>query len=230
MLKKYLKFNLLFALLIILELYAEFNQLNTVRYLIKPCIVLSLLILVYVETKLKGRFHKRVFTGLVFALAGDIFLMLVWQNTAYFMFGLIAFLICHLFYTSAFYLDFCSAPELDKKGARIAIACGAIFSISLYFFMRPHLGTMKLPVMAYTFVITMMAMMAAFRNLRVNTVSFNLVLAGAIFFILSDTILAYNKFVKGFDFASVFIMLTYMVAQYLIAMGTISRKLINQPV
>ncbi|MNR29801.1 YhhN-like protein [compost metagenome] len=86
---------------------------------------------------------------------------------------------------------------------------------------------MKLPVMVYTFVISMMMMMAAFRNQRVNTLSFNLILAGALCFLLSDSILAYNKFVKGFDFAGVLIMASYMAAQYLITMGAVERKLLK---
>lgn len=227
MLKKYLKFNLLFVLIFILQIYAEFNELSTLRYLIKPCIVLSLLLMLYTQTRLKGRFHKRLFTGLIFALAGDVLLMLAWQNPSYFMYGLVAFLTCHIFYISAFYLDFRSAQELDKKGARIAIILCAIFSIAFYFYLRPHLGGMKLPVMIYTFVISMMMMMAAFRNQRVNTLSFNLILFGALCFLLSDSILAYNKFVKGFDFAGVLIMATYMAAQYLITMGAVERKLLK---
>ncbi|WP_342327413.1 lysoplasmalogenase [Pedobacter sp. FW305-3-2-15-E-R2A2] len=227
MLKKYLKFNLLFALIFILQIYAEFNELSTLRYVIKPCIVLSLLLMLYTQTGLKGRFHKRLFTGLIFALAGDALLMLAWQDPAYFMYGLVAFLICHIFYISAFYLDFRSAQELDKKGARIAIILCALFSITFYFYLRPHLGGMKLPVMIYTFVISMMMMMAAFRNQRVNTLSFNLILFGALCFLLSDSILAYNKFVKGFDFAGVLIMATYMAAQYLITMGAVERKLLK---
>ncbi|SHE60670.1 lysoplasmalogenase [Pedobacter caeni] len=227
MLKKYLKFNLLFTLIFILQIYAEFNEVSSLRYLIKPCIVLSLLIMLYTQTGLKGRFHKRLFTGLVFALAGDVLLMLAWKAPSYFMYGLVAFLICHVYYISAFYLDFRSAQELDKKGARIAIVLCALFSISFYFFLRPHLGAMKLPVMVYTFVISMMMMMAAFRNKRVNTISFNLILFGALCFLLSDSILAYNKFVKGFDFAGVLIMATYMVAQYLITMGGVERKLLK---
>jgi uncharacterized membrane protein YhhN len=76
-------------------------------------------------------------------------------------------------------------------------------------------------------VISLMMMMAAFRNLRVNRSSFLLILFGAIFFLVSDALLALNKFVIQFDYAGVFIMATYMAAQYLITMGAVDRKLIN---
>lgn len=229
MLKKHSKFNALFAVIFLLQLLAEFDhQLIRLKYTTKPLIVLSLLLMLYVGTKLKGRFHKRIFAGLIFALAGDMLLMQAGQDQAYFMYGLVAFLICHICYISAFYLDFRSAPELDKKGARIAIFLCAAFSIGFYFYIRPHLGTMKLPVLAYTFVISLMMMMAAFRNLRVNRSSFLLILCGAICFLVSDSLLAFNKFVSQFDYAGVFIMATYMAAQYLITMGAVDRKLLNK--
>jgi len=228
MLKKYLKFNLIFALIFILQLAAECYNLATLRYITKPLIVISLLVMFAISTKLKGRFHKRLFTGLIFGLAGDVLLMLVWQNEAFFMYGLIAFLLCHIFYIRAFYLDFSSAPQLDKKGARIAIVLCALFSISFYVYIRHSLGAMKLPVMIYTFIISLMMMMAAFRNMRVNKLSFNLILFGAIFFLMSDSILAYNKFVNSFDLAGLLIMATYMIAQYLITIGGIERQLVKR--
>jgi Predicted membrane protein len=228
MLKKYLKFNLIFALIFILQLAAECYNLATLRYITKPLIVISLLVMFAISTKLKGRFHKRLFTGLIFGLAGDVLLMLVWQNEAFFMYGLIAFLLCHIFYIRAFYLDFSSAPQLDKKGARIAIVLCALFSISFYVYIRHSLGAMKLPVMIYAFIISLMMMMAAFRNMRVNKLSFNLILFGAIFFLMSDSILAYNKFVNSFDLAGLLIMATYMIAQYLITIGGIERQLVKR--
>ncbi|WP_214226535.1 lysoplasmalogenase [Pedobacter sp. B4-66] len=228
MFKKYLKFNLIFALIFIFQLVAEYYQLERLRYVTKPLIVISLLIIFAMRTKLKGRFHKRLFTGLVFGLAGDVLLMFVWKNESYFMYGLIAFLLCHIFYIRAFYLDFQSAPELDKKGARIAIAICMVFAIGYYVYIRQDLGAMKLPVMVYTFIISLMMMMAAFRNMRVNKISFNLILFGAMFFLVSDSILAYNKFVNSFDLAGLLIMGTYMIAQYLITVGGIERHLIKR--
>ncbi len=228
MLKKHTKFNLLFAIIFFLQLLAEYHQLVRLRAVTKPMIVLSLMLLLCVVTKLKGRFHKRLFAGLVFALSGDVLLMQASVAPVYFTYGLAAFLVCHLCYISAFYLDFRSAPELDKKGARLAIALCAVFSIGFYFYIRPHLGSMRLQVLAYTIVISLMLMMAAFRNMRVNRSSFLLIMTGAILFYLSDSLLAFNKFVLSFNHAGVLIMATYMAAQYLIVMGAADRKLIHK--
>lgn len=226
MLKKYPKFNLLFSLIFILHLVAISTSSVALLYITKPSIVVSLLVMLSLSTALKGRFHKRLFTGLLFALAGDVLLMAVPQSPTFFIYGLIAFLTAHLFYISAFYLDFRSAPELDKKGARIAILICSLTGMGFYVVIRESLGIMKLPVMAYVFVICFMMMMASFRNMRVNTLSFRLILFGAMLFLISDSLLAFNKFVQPFNHAHLLIMATYMAAQYLITMGAIERKLI----
>jgi len=227
MFKKYLKFNLLFALIFVFQLFAEVQQNTLFRQIVKPCIILSLLMLLVSATGLKGRFHKRVFAGLIFGLAGDVFLLFASESESWFMLGLLAFLVAHICYISAFYLDFKSAPELDKSGARIAIGTCAVLVIGFYSYLRPHLGHMKLPVMIYMLVISMMVMMACFRNLRVNKLSFNLILTGAILFAISDSMLAYHKFVEEFGFSQALIMASYMAAQYLIVLGASERKLLN---
>lgn len=229
MFKKYPWFSLLFVIIAVLHLGSITLGSTVAQYITKPIIVISLLIMLGMGTRLSGRFHKRLFTGLLFALAGDILLMFVAQNQSFFIYGLIAFLICHLFYISAFYLDFRSAPELDKKGARIAIVICALLGMGFYVFIRQNLGILKLPVMAYIFMICFMMMMAVFRNQRVNVLSFNLILYGAMFFIVSDALLAYNRFVQPFNHAHIMIMITYMTAQYLITMGAIARKLTAAP-
>lgn len=229
MFKKYPWFTLLFAIIAVFHLISIALSSAIGQYITKPMIVISLLIMLGLSTALRGRFHKRLFTGLLFAMAGDILLMFVAHDQSFFIYGLIAFLICHIFYISAFYLDFRSAPELDKRGARFAIVICALLGMGFYVFIRQNLGMLKLPVMAYIFIICFMMMMAVFRNQRVNVLSFNLILYGAMFFIISDGLLAYNKFVLPFNHAHLMIMITYMTAQYLITIGAIERKLIAAP-
>jgi uncharacterized membrane protein YhhN len=86
----------------------------------------------------------------------------------------------------------------------------------------PYLGGMKLPVMIYALVITVMAMQALFRYGFTSSKSFVLIFAGALFFMLSDSLLAVNKFMKPLPLASLFIMTTYILAQYLIVEGFIA--------
>jgi len=224
---RHLKFQFLYASVFFLQLLAEYQQLIRLKQTTKPLITILLLLVLYFTTRLSGKFHKRIFTGLLFSLAGDI--LLLQPGYAPFVYGLSAFLICHLFYISAFYLDFKSAPQLDKRGARIAILTCAVLCTSFYFYLRPLLGPMRLPVLAYSLVIAMMVMMAAFRNQRVNRKSFSFVLAGTICFAVSDALLAIHQLSDPFPEAGLFITGSYMAAQYLITMGAISRKLLNKP-
>ncbi|RYE54560.1 MAG: lysoplasmalogenase [Sphingobacteriales bacterium] len=97
-----------------------------------------------------------------------------------------------------------------------------------FFFLRPYLGPMRVPVLGYSLTITFMLMMAAFRNMRVNQSSFEMIMIGALFFYVSDALLAINRFVTFFSLANLAIMVTYMIAQYLITMGAINRTLLNK--
>lgn len=227
MLKKYLVFSLAYALIFALVLAAGYWHLTMLNYAVKPCISLMLIVFLCLTTKLKGRFHQRLFTGLVFALTGDTLLLMLSYNASYFLFGMIAFIICHLFYISAFYLDFRSAQELDKKGAKIAIISCAVIFTAFYLYLRPYLPLLKLPILACIFVGALLTMMAAFRNQRVNPISFKLIFAGVLFFILTDGLMAQIHFIRPFDHADLLISATYMIAQYLIIMGGAERKLVH---
>ena len=227
-LKKHLAFSLIFLVIAIIQIGGQSFDIESLKTYTKPFIVIWLAIFLIASTSLKGRFHKRILTGLVFSLIGDIFLLFSPLNEEYFSYGLLAFLLCHLFYIRAFYLDFKSAPELDKVGARVAIITCAILSTAFFFILRPHLGPMRVPILAYIIIISLMFMMAAFRNLRVNKVSFYLILFGAACFIVSDALLAYSKFVTSFAGSHILVLVTYMVGQYLIVLGSVERQLLHK--
>ncbi len=231
MLKKHIQFSFAFAFIFILQILIDSDSttakavLEDFSYAIKPLITISLMIFYVYHTQLKGRFAKRLFTGLLFGLFGDSFLMFEHINSSFFMYGLICFLIGHLCYISAFFLDYSWNPSLEKKATRIALVIFGVFCVGFYLYLRPNLGEMKIPVMIYAFVISIMGIMAVNRKGRVNTFSFNMILIGAILFVISDAILAINKFSLPFPYASIPIMATYMLAQYLITVGAVERKL-----
>jgi len=227
MIKKHLIFNLSYALIFILVLISVYAEIPMIGYILKPFIHLSLLGFIFIVTRIRGRFHQRLFTGLVFALTGETLFMLHSYDPSYFLFGLVSFLICHLFYISAFYLDFLSAKELDKKGARITVFLSAIFFTGTYFYLRPYLGLLKLPVLAYIFMVALLTMMAAFRNQRVNPLSFKMVLTGVFFIICTDLIIAYAHFINPFYLSDLLAGAVYMIGQYLIIVGAVERKLIH---
>jgi uncharacterized membrane protein YhhN len=105
------------------------------------------------------------------------------------------------------------------------IAVFTAFCAGFFFYLKPNLGSMQIPVLVYTIAISAMGVMAASRFGRVNLLSFELVFYGALFFIFSDSILAYNKFIDPLPASGIFVMSSYMLAQYFIVYGSIERKL-----
>jgi uncharacterized membrane protein YhhN len=97
----------------------------------------------------------------------------------------------------------------------------------LFYYLHIGLGDMLIPVVIYMLVILTMATTAFLRRDKVNTVSFNLVFIGSIFFMLSDSILALDKFYKPIPFSNISIIITYAIAQYLIVLGIIKSKCNN---
>jgi uncharacterized membrane protein YhhN len=225
---KHLKFSILFLLVAAMQLTGQLLHIVKLSTFSKPLITLSLAIFLITATSIKGRFHKRMLAGLIFALLGDMIPYFFGIRESFFVYQLAAFLGCSLCYISAFYLDFKSAPELDKKGAKLTIISCGILSTAYFFYLRPHLGLMRVPVLAYILVISLMFMMAAFRNLRVNSTSFYLIIIGAGCFVISDALLAYNEFVVNLPYSQSFVILTYMVAQLLITLGAVERQLIHK--
>lgn len=219
-------FSFIFALVFIVQLYAETAGNIFLLQFSKPLIVISLMVWLYSSTNLKGRFHKRIFTGLIFALAGDVLLMLQAGRPMFFIYGLIAFLLCHIFYIRAFTLDHRSNPKHRTPYFLWIVGVFAIFCSGLFFYLQPKLGAMQFPVLMYAIIITVMALMAVNRYGKVNIFSFKLILYGALFFLLSDSVLAINKFTQTIPQAGVLIMASYMIAQYLIVYGTVVRELV----
>ena len=223
--RKFKIFGYLFFIVFVVQMYAEYTGNTTLRILSKPLIVICLLFWLFVSTRLKEKFHQLIFAGLVCALAGDILLSLQIVDPSFFMFGLIAFLFCHLCYFSAFLLDYRSSRAPKNSFFFWMIAVFAAFCAGFFFYLKPNLGSLQIPVLVYTLVISAMGVMAASRFGRVNLLSFELVFYGALFFIFSDSILAYNKFIDPLPASGIFVMSSYMLAQYFIVYGSIERKL-----
>ena len=77
--RKYHKiFSLLFTIVFIVQLYAEYRNDITLRFVSKPLITIILMAWVYKCVYLKDRFHSKIFAGLAFAFAGDV--LLLFQN------------------------------------------------------------------------------------------------------------------------------------------------------
>lgn len=210
----------LFRLAVVADLAAIYFQRVDVRYISKPLIVVSLMVWLYQQVKTFSGAAMYFMAALLFSLAGDIFLLFEDRNTLFFMAGLGSFLLAHLLYIRAFLLLRKSEPSHARWFWIIAVG---IYGSTLLYMLLPYLGELKIPVAVYAFVLCLMLISAvhAFRNPYAKPGV--MCVAGALLFVLSDTMLAINKFYVGFAYAGLAIMLTYAAAQYLIITGAARR-------
>ncbi len=225
--KNHTAFTLIFILIILLNLISQSGFFPELKFFVKPLICLSLAIYLFKNVNMQSGFNRLVLAGLILSLFGDCFLLFAGSDVYFFLYGLISFLFAHIVYSLAFIRDFKNNPDASKYYGHLMLFFMGIFSMSYYTFIRDYLNDFRIPVMAYMFVISVMAILAGYRYRRVNLLSFRMIYLGAIFFVISDSALAFNKFVQPFSSAGFIIMSTYMIAQYLITIGAIERKVIS---
>jgi len=159
--------------------------------------------------------------ALAFCCIGDILLIFHGQGEMFFMGGLTAFLSGHILYILAYRQHRTGDPAtglLATQKVRFSLPV-ALAGTGLYVVVLPALGSLKTPVLVYAVVIVVMVMTALFRHGRTSASSFWLVFSGAVLFMVSDSILALNKFLGSIPNADFYIMLTYIGAQFLIVEG-----------
>lgn len=185
------------------------------EYIFKPLLMISLGYYFVNLTILRGvRQNQFVLAALIFSLLGDVFLMF----KGYFIQGLGAFLIAHIFYILAFRPEasrFFSKKELLIPATAVLIYGGILLGIVL-----PNVGSaLKIPIIVYSFTILIMLLTTLHRFENVSAISFKYVIIGASLFVISDSMIAISKFVTSFPMVGILIMATYGVGQYLIVKG-----------
>lgn len=156
-------------------------------------------------------------TALVFSWFGDV--LLLFNGFNFFISGLIAFLLAHVCYLRVI---FWPKPTI-KFNQLNALFAGLIifvigFPLTEIIYSLP--GALITPVAIYAAVLIGLFIMTNFRP-KAKSFYKDPVILGAFFFAVSDTVLAFNKFVAPVAYASFIIMLNYLIAQYLLASGLI---------
>jgi len=150
--------------------------------------------------------------ALLASLAGDVFLML--PGGQWFIPGLASFLVAHLFYIALFRMG---QPWF---ASRRALAATLAFGAAMYLYVWNGLAdpVLKAAVAAYVTVIALMAAQAIGRATVLRTVPATAVALGACIFMLSDSLIAINRFVTPLPLAGLWVLSTYYVAQILIVL------------
>ncbi|MEN2488400.1 lysoplasmalogenase [Flavobacterium sp. B11] len=159
--------------------------------------------------------------ALALSWLGDVILLFTDLGEIYFILGLVFFLMAHIVYCVLFNKQ----KRIRKKQNKPLFIFGSVFIafylIGMVSVLMPYLGELEIPVSIYASVISIMLLFAFNGFLVWEKPGNKLVFLGAIFFIISDSILAVNKFYAPIPKSSFFIMLTYLLAQYLIVVGTL---------
>lgn len=148
--------------------------------------------------------------GLAFSALGDV--LLEWPADR-FVPGLLAFLTAHVLYTAGF--------VARARGAALArVVPFAAYGLGMFAFLQPSLGALAVPVGAYVAVICTMAWRASATVGHIPPTAAALALGGACLFVISDSILALDRFHAPVPAASWLVMGTYWAGQLGIALST----------
>jgi len=162
----------------------------------------------YVNSK---SLNKLFVAGLFFSFLGDV--LLLGTGELYFILGLLFFLIAHVFYI-LMVLKLLKKTQISQ--ILIASVPYLLVFIALINVLYSGLGEMKIPVIVYAITISVFGMTSLILFLQNKTNTTFLLVLGVLIFITSDAVLALNMFYEKQTFYPLLIMLTYVIAQFLI--------------
>ncbi|WP_191859055.1 lysoplasmalogenase [Hanstruepera ponticola] len=217
--KSYKNFTILFCFILLFEILTA-NYYTKWHYFAKPALLISLILFYWYHCKSISQKFKTITLGaLVFSLLGDILLMFVNESPHFFTAGLASFLLAHILYI----LVFLKVRDSNKK-PWLFTGVLLVYGGCLFYIIKSNLGAMLLPVFFYMLVILTMATSAFLRQSSLGKVSYNFVLIGAILFLISDSLLAINKFYTPLAYSNFSIMFTYAFAQLFIVFGLLKQR------
>ena len=197
-----------FAILISASIATFFSYSNNLFWytIFKPLttiLIIALSILIHQKRKTRYTLYNSI--ALIFALIGDILLI----GEQYFVFGLAAFLLAHIFFTIAF-----SSQKKFFNHPLILLALLTIGGI-YYYFLLPNLGNYQIPVFVYLLTILIMNWQALSLSRIKEYQNIQLLGIGALLFSFSDGVIAYTKFVEPLNYSSLLILPTYWAAIFI---------------
>ena len=205
--------KILFLVVVILHFIGLFYN-HLLAFVSKP-LLMTALVFVYLVSVQKANFWY--VSALFFSFWGDVLLLF---NNQYFILGLGSFLITQLLYIKLII-------SLIK---RVTLSKITIVSLPFLFYFLSFLHLIldkvidiKLPVIVYGFVLSLFGILSFLYYLQQKTTASLWLFLGAILFMLSDSIIALNQFYNTKIDAQIYIMLTYILAQYLICKSFISQ-------
>ena len=212
--------GIIFISLAFVHLISLLNGHYWIANFTKPLLLSTLFITFYFQIRKNDERPNRpvrlILTALAFSFLGDVLLMFVTYHPFYFLLGLGSFLITHLLYIGAF------MRLLKKKGEPIAPDIKVVVFVSIYlctllYLLYPHISfSFRVPIIVYGVVISIMLMISFSMKRIFISSNYALLVFGTVLFVLSDTLIAINKFYIEIPLGGFWIMITYILAQYFI--------------
>ena len=184
---------------------------------LKPLLIPILILLTY-QSKVTTT-PKAILTALLFSWLGDTILIFADINPWCFIAGLVFFLIAHIAYIYCFTKQEAIIQHTHKFQYWFGYTLILIYLFGFLSFLLPKLGDLQIPVGCYAMTISLMLIEALKGHFNWKQKGKTQILIGALFFVISDSILAINKFYNPIPYATLAIMSTYIIAQYNIITG-----------
>jgi len=211
--------HLIFLVIAVVQLYGSWIESRTLEYIAKPLILLWIAVFFLLNTRPTAR-RWLVVLAFFFSWIGDLLLMFAWKNDLFFFAGVGSFFCSQVTYILVF-LTYRLAPGRGLIQLKpVWVIPFILYFGLLYSILLPDLEGMMIPVVSiYAVTLIGMSIAAVNRHGRVKNREFVLVMSGALMFLVSDSLLAINKFVTEIPRGGFLVILTYIAAQYLIMRG-----------
>ena len=197
---------LFFTVSVIDIIGVTFNN-SLIQTIFKPMIIPSLIVLYYFTSVKKNNWYL---IALVFSFLGDVLLM---DKDNLFLYGIAAFLLTQILYIFIIVRQMQRPSNFHKYLYAFLFVNYVVYLMTL---LKPNLGDFFYPVLVYGIAISVFGLVATLNYVSKRTRPALYLMLGAMLFIASDSMIALNKFHFAKAFYPVAIMITYILAQYLI--------------
>ena len=214
----------IYLLILSVHLYAQVigDSFKNLQFITKVILLPILILFLIAQDSFKKFSNTKWF--IIIALFGSFCGDVLLTNEKYFILGMIAFMTTHIFNIIFFNKQNGIGQQKSKKLILFTILLIA-FCVLIYFKLKESMGGLIYPILVYMLLICSAALMAihAGGNKKGELISKLFWFPGMLFFITSDTVLAFNKFdwsmhhpIKNIGLVT---MLTYGIAQLLLVKG-----------
>ncbi|MEN8117876.1 MAG: lysoplasmalogenase [Bacteroidota bacterium] len=218
--------HLLFLIIVAGDLTGEFLQIPWIDYTFKPLIMIWIGGYFLLHAKNIDKIVVQLAgIAFLFSWGGDMLLMFINKGFVYFVSGIASFLVAQVLYAFLFLrtINLSGKKPFLKKKPYWFIAYVA-YGLIVYIILFDQLdAVLRVAIFIYIVAILTMSAMALNRYGNGHPVSFSFVFAGSLLFVLSDTMIAVNRFLVPIPYEGIFIMTTYISAQYLIMKGILKQ-------